>query len=126
MIETEIEEKQVRTEKAAAPKPPPEADSIELRSEELQEMLSRPPSWLTRWGAGLFCAVLFLIILLSWFIKSPDKIIGSFTLTTENPPTILTTRISGKIQKLLVSDNASVRQHDVIAEIENPAGMESV
>lgn len=126
MIETELEEKEVRTEKTVAPEPNTEMANVELRSEELQEMLTRPPAWLTRWGAGMFCGILFLIILLSWFIKSPDKITGTFTLTTENPPIKLTTRNSGKIQKLFVGDNKSVNQHDVIAEIENPAGMQSV
>jgi HlyD family secretion protein len=125
MIETAVEEKKISNE-ITDPVLPPEIDGVELRSEELQEMLTRPPAWLTRWGAALFSGLLCLIILLSWFIKSPDKITGTFTLTTENPPIELSSRNSGKIQKLFVRDNQPVNHNDIIAEIENPMGIEGV
>ena len=104
----------------------PDTESIELRSEELQDMLTRLPSWLTLWGATLFFIFIVLFIALSWFVKSPDKITGTFILTTENPPVKLPARNSGTIKKLLIKDQQKVKVGDIIAEIENPMGIESV
>lgn len=124
-METALEEKQQEEEVAKAPLRV-EEDQVELRSEELQDMLTRPPSWLTRWGAALFSSILLLMVLLSWFIKSPDKITGTFTLTTENPPVKLSSRNSGKIQRIFVKDNQRLHENDMIAEVENPTGIEGV
>lgn len=127
MVETVVEEKEKEIEEEVLPAESSlNENDVELRSEELQEMLTRPPSWLTRWGAALFTCILFLVLILSWFIKSPDKITGKFTLTTENPPIKLSARSSGKIRKLFAEDNQRIQENDIIAEIENPTGIEGV
>jgi len=100
--------------------------SVSLRSEELEEMLMRPPAWLTRWGASMFTAIILLITMLSWFVKSPDRIAGSCVLTTENPPISLSSRNSGKLQHLLAADHQMLQADDIIAEIENPTGMKEM
>ena len=35
-----------------------ESDKIELRSDEVQEILSRPPHALIRYGISIFCGVI--------------------------------------------------------------------
>ena len=50
-------------------------DNIELRSEEVQEILTEVPHWMIRWGNVLFLGLILLIILISWFVKYRDVIL---------------------------------------------------
>ena len=47
-------------------------DEIELRSDEVQDILSKIPNWMIRYGSTLFFALLLLVLSLSWIIKYPD------------------------------------------------------
>ncbi|OFX84536.1 MAG: hypothetical protein A2W99_02645 [Bacteroidetes bacterium GWF2_33_16] len=94
---------------------------IELRSNDVQEILSRPPKWIVRWGITIIILVVLIIIIGSWFFKYPDIITAKIVLTTENPPAPIVAKTSGKIQNLFVSDLQKVEKHQVLAMIENPA-----
>ncbi len=54
---------------------------IELQDEEIDQMLSRPPSWMLRWGTWMAMAVILLLLALGWFIKYSDTVAGSFNLS---------------------------------------------
>ena len=101
-------------------------DRIELRSEEVQEILSRPPKWIIRWGTTIIFVVIAGIVVGSWFFKYPDIISASIRLTTENPPAPVLAKTSGKIQNLFVNDNDIVKEGELIGIIENPANYENV
>lgn len=103
-----------------------EHERIELRSTEVQEILSRPPKWIVRWGITIIFVVLSIIIIGSWFFQYPDVISANIVLTTENPPAPVVAKTSGKIQNLFVIDNQLVQKGDVLAVLENPAQFESV
>ena len=92
---------------------------IEIRSEDVQEIMGFIPHWIIRWGITMIFAVIALILVGSWFFKYPDIIASSIVLTTENPPANLIARTSGKISELFVEDNQEVKEGDLIAVIEN-------
>ncbi|MDX9695098.1 MAG: HlyD family efflux transporter periplasmic adaptor subunit [Bacteroidales bacterium] len=94
---------------------------IELRSNDVQEILSRPPKWIVRWGITIILAIVIIIVVGSWFFKYPDIISANIVLTTANPPAPVVAKISGKIQNLFVIDHQEVDKHQVLAVIENPA-----
>jgi len=98
---------------------------INIRSDEVQEIMSRPPSWMIRWGISLIFTLILLCIFLSWFIKYPDVISGSATLTTSNPPAKLTVRISGEIDDLLLKDNTLIFKNQPIASIKSSLTVEA-
>jgi len=95
--------------------------NIELRSDEVKEILGRMPNWVIRSGTSLFFLVIFALIIGSWFFRYPDIIHARLILTTVNPPAELVSRASGKIQNLYVSDNQKVPKGFLLAVIENPA-----
>jgi multidrug efflux pump subunit AcrA (membrane-fusion protein) len=95
------------------------------RSEELQEILGRMPSWLIRWGTIVVFGILIIIITTFCLIKYPDTLPGNIVVTCENPPAKLIARSSGRI-KLLFKDNAHVEKDDYVAIIENPSSTEEV
>ncbi|MCB2196660.1 MAG: HlyD family secretion protein [Bacteroidetes bacterium] len=103
-----------------------EYEKIELRSNEVQEILNRPPKWIIRWGITIIFFVIVVVLVGSWFFKYPDIIGAPITLTTENPPAPVLAKTTGKIQNLLVSDNQIVSKEQVLGVIENPAKLEDI
>lgn len=94
---------------------------IELRSEEIKEILSRPPAWLVRWGTTMFFIILFVFLIVSWLLKYPEVVDARIVITTQNPPSFIVPRISGPLVALFVNDRQNVTQGDMLAVIENPA-----
>lgn len=103
-----------------------EEKMIELRSEEVQEILGRPPRWILRWGITLLLSVIFLLLIGSWFYKYPDVIVSDITVTTENIPATLVAKSSGKIIRLFVKDKQLALQNQILAAVENPANYNDV
>ena len=94
---------------------------IELRCDEVQEILTRPPRALVRWGITFFFGVLALIFVGGCFFKYPDTVDATVTVTTEHPPVWMVAKGSGKLKELYRHDRDSVRVGDIIAVLENPA-----
>lgn len=101
-------------------------NDIELRSEEVKDILTKVPHWMIRWGSLLFLSLFILVFALSWFIKYPDIITADAILTTETPPQKEYARISGMIDTLYVIDNQPVYENSVLAILENTANYKDV
>ena len=99
----------------------PEYNDIELRSEEVQDILTRVPHWMIRWGNIVVLLVLFSMMLGAFFIKYPDIVTTQVIITTQNPPEKLVARTSGKIAEILVADRTEVQPKTALAIIENTA-----
>ena len=98
-----------------------EEKDIELRCEEVQEILTRPPHALIRWGITVFFGVLALLFIGGCFFKYPDIISAEITITTEHPPVWIVSKGSGKVQEVYCKDRDTVQAGDIIAVLENPA-----
>ena len=101
--------------------------NIKLSShDEVNQILGRPPGALLNYG--ILCLVLFFGILigLSFLIKDPDEIPTRVEIITENPAIKVMARVSGRIDKLLVSNNQQVKIGSIIGILENPASLEDI
>jgi len=107
-------------------KPDIDITKVEIRSEEVQEILGTPPSWIIRWGISVMVVVLIALLIGSWFFKYPDIISSAIIITTENPPAAVVAKSTGKIEELFISDNQKVQSGQHLAIIENPAQYLSV
>ncbi len=94
---------------------------IELRSEEVQEILSRPPHGLIKYGISIICGVILVLFIGSFFFRYPDIVQGDVIITTENPPVWIIAKSTGKIKELVCHDKQEVKQGDILAVIENSA-----
>jgi HlyD family secretion protein len=94
---------------------------IEIRSEEVQDILGQIPSWIVRWGIVVILATVLIILVGSMFVVYPDKKRADILVTTENPPANLRARASGQIVELFVDDSQFVRINTPLAVIENAA-----
>ena len=103
-----------------------EVNDIEIRSEDVQEVLGATPRWIIRAGTTVIFAVILSILIGSWFFKYPDIIQSKITLTTEDPPVSLKALTSGKITELFYSEKQNINTEDVIAIIENTANYKDI
>jgi multidrug efflux pump subunit AcrA (membrane-fusion protein) len=93
----------------------------ELRAEEVQDLLTRPPGWLLRWGTLVVLTVLAGVLAGAWLIHYPDLVHGSFRLTSANAPKAVVARSEGKLTRLLVRDGQAVKQGERLAFLESTA-----
>lgn len=105
---------------------PDTLDNIELRSEEVQDILTKVPNRMIRWGSLLFLILIFIMLFLSWLIKYPDVISSDAMITTTIPPQKEYARITGNIDSIYVVDNQEVNKNQLLAVIENSAVTEDV
>jgi multidrug resistance efflux pump len=95
--------------------------SIELRSDEVQEILGTPPRWIVRWGITIISLVVVILFAGSYFYKYPDLISSRVTIVSENPPVQIVAKSNGKIDQLFVANDDTVSRSEILAVIENTA-----
>jgi multidrug resistance efflux pump len=104
----------------------PDKKEIELRSEEVQDILTRIPHWMIRWGNLVILGLLFCLFFISWIVKYPDIIKTSIIITTTIPPEKLVAKSSGRFEKILVSDRQVIGKNSPLAVIENTSNYKDV
>ncbi|KAA1248107.1 HlyD family secretion protein [Aquimarina sp. RZ0] len=105
---------------------PENLDDIQLRSEEVQEILTRVPHWMIRWGNLLILVLIVMLLLLSWLIKYPDVIAAEAIVTTKAPLQKELANVSEKIQAILVKEGDTVPEGTPLAILRNTANYQDV
>lgn len=100
--------------------------NVELRSEEVQDILNRPPNWMIKWGNTILVTIVFAAFLLSYFIKYPDVIAGKAIISTDIPPAYVASNVNGRIGKVLVENGETVVSGEILAELINPIPTSSI
>ena len=101
-------------------------DNIELRSESVQDILTRPPHWMIRWGNTIIFIILLMILLMSYFIKYPEFVPAPIIVTSQNPPEKLLSRTNSKIEKIFIKDHQEVKKGDVLMILQSTANYSDV
>ena len=58
-------------------------DNLELRSENVQDILTHPPHWMIRWGNTVIFVILLMVLLMSYVIKYPEFIPAPIVVTSK-------------------------------------------
>ena len=103
-----------------------ENKEIELRSEEVQEVMGQIPAWIVRWGITILFIVVLALLVGSYFFTYPDIVETEMTLTSREPVVEVVARSSGKISELYVSNGQEVKSDAPLAVIENTAKTDDV
>ncbi|PSR11582.1 MAG: hypothetical protein DA408_05985 [Bacteroidetes bacterium] len=85
-----------------------EARDLEVRSEEVQELLGTPPHWLVRWGMLFIFVLLILTIWLLYWITFPETVKANIRIKREDPGVELFTNKSVHISHVLVASEDTV------------------
>jgi HlyD family secretion protein len=100
--------------------------SIELRHEAVNELLGSAPGWLTRWGISVFCGLIAVLLVGTYFFSYPVIITAPITVTTEQPAIWIVAQASGRIDSIYVEDHAPVAKDQLLAVINNTADTKDV
>lgn len=104
-----------------------ERNFIELRSEEVQEILGTPPRWLVRWGTTLVLMGFAFLVAVAWFVRYPDVVSSDkLSITTADPPVEVVARADGRLELLLVKDTTLVEEKQALAMLQNTASYADV
>jgi multidrug resistance efflux pump len=94
---------------------------VELRSEDVQEILGTPPGWLVRWGTMVVFVGFLMMLTAAWFVRYPDVVEGKVVITTDTPPADVVARTDGRIARFLVSDTNQVSENHLLAVLQSTA-----
>ena len=98
----------------------PENSNLPYHSEEVQDIMSFIPNSIIRWGLTVIFGVFALLVIGSYYFKSPEIIRAPMVLTTKNPPVALISKSTGKIDRLFATDGQNIDVKGNIALINNP------
>lgn len=99
-----------------------ERNFVELRSEEVQEILGTPPRGLVRWGTTVVMLGFILLLGVAWFVRYPDVVSSEkLSITTADPPVEVVARTDGRIASLLAPDTSIVAERQALAVLQNTA-----
>jgi len=103
-----------------------EHEHIQLRSDEVEDILGRPPSWIVRWGITIIFLSLIGLGVMSWIVQYSDIVEGTIVVTTPSPPMNIVAETSGRLEKLNVENDGEVKKGDLVAVIESTANYEDI
>ena len=98
----------------------PDNSNIENHSDEVQEIMSFIPNRVIRWGLTVIFGIFAMLVVGSYYFKSPEIIRAPMILTTKNPPISLISKSTGKIDRLFAVDGQMISEKGNIALINNP------
>jgi multidrug efflux pump subunit AcrA (membrane-fusion protein) len=103
-----------------------EYEKIDIRSDEVQDILGTPPAWIVRWGTIIAVVTVGLLIFVSRYVQYSDVVKAPFSLTTGAPPLPIIAKTEGIIERLLVQDKDSVLQDQLIGIMRSPAQYDDI
>lgn len=95
-------------------------------TEQIQDIIGTPPSWMVRWGMTLLFGIVVMLIGLFELIKYPDTIKTQLKIRSSTLDQAVIVKDPGKILTLLVKNNEEVQNREALAVIENANGKDSL
>ena len=95
--------------------------NVELRSEDVQQVMNKISPWILRWGITVLFCVIAALLFGSYLFKYPDTIQAEITLSMENPPAYVQARTAGRVAELFIKNEEIVKQGTPLGIIENAA-----
>lgn len=100
--------------------------TVELRSEEVQEVMDKVSPWVVRSGTSVLCVILLIILAGCWLFRYPDTLVAEVTLATEEPPAFVLAQAAGKLDTLYVPNGSRVVVGEPLGVVANAARGEDV
>ncbi len=99
---------------------------IELRSEEVQEVMNRVPPSILRYGIGILASIVVVLLVGSALFRYPETVQVEVTLSPRNPPAYIKSMNGGRLERLYVMNGQQVKKGDMLAVMENVASTEDI
>lgn len=96
-------------------------EEIQLRCEELQEIIGRKATFLERYGIIVMSVVVLLVIVFSYFFQYPDTLEATVTITNSTPAIDIVAKTGGNLLDLPVKNGERVKAHSILGVVQNAA-----
>lgn len=93
-----------------------------IHTEQIQDILGKPPKWLYRWGISIMLAVAMICILITTLISYPEEVQTRIKLHSTYSPCYVSVKDSGVLAEIFVQNESTINKGDSLAVLENPAG----
>jgi len=93
----------------------------DIHSEELQDIIAKPPSWLLQRGISFVLITILMILGISVFIKYPEMVQAPLKFNTSDAPKVMLSKVNGNLVKILANEGAWVKKNQEIAYLESVA-----
>jgi len=97
-----------------------------LHTEEMEDIIGKPPMWIYRWGISLILIVVLLAICVSVFISYPETIQTELRVHAVSSPYTIYFKDSVQLSKLYVQTGQLVKKGQRLADVGNVNGIISV
>lgn len=98
----------------------------DVHSEDLQDIIAKPPSWLLKRGISFILLSVLLLFGATFYIKYPEMVHTTMRFTTTNSPKVIINQNNGILLRLLVGDGEMVTKDQDIAYLESTADHQQV
>jgi hypothetical protein len=88
-------------------------------TDDMQDIITKVPSWILRWGITLFFGVLVMTIGLSSLIHYPDTVKSTLKISTPAWYGRVISKSRGKVSKIFVQSDKPVNLGQVLAYVED-------
>jgi hypothetical protein len=99
-----------------------ESDLEPLHTEQVQDIIGKPPIWLYRWGISLVLGIIVLCILISCFIPYPEVIKTDLKIISAVPVQKISIKDSARLTEVLIQNGRQVKKGEILAVAENVIG----
>lgn len=90
------------------------SDSQEIHSEDMQDIIEKPPRWIEKRGNSVVFFILAAIILFTMLIKYPESIQTNLMIQSKETSKIVVSPIDGFIYKISVKNGMKVKKGEVL------------
>ncbi|MCB0662320.1 MAG: HlyD family efflux transporter periplasmic adaptor subunit [Saprospiraceae bacterium] len=84
-----------------------------------KDFIVKSPGWLTRHGIGLVSVFMLILLLLSAFLKYPDKVSAPAIITSYQPPIRIKAPRQAVLDQLLIQQGQTVKKDQLLAVFEH-------
>lgn len=90
-------------------------------SEEIQEIITRIPSWIVRWGITVFFAVLLIAEIIAVLVRYPEMVEAPLTIESTSITAPAVIPIAGRITTVFVRKGQVVKKNQRLVEVQGIA-----
>lgn len=96
-----------------------EGSSINKHTEDIQEIITKVPIWILRWGITIIFGILLIIVVISSFVRYPDTIKTGLEIRSADVCASVSPGVDCKITRLFIKQGALVKRGQPLVELES-------
>lgn len=93
--------------------------SISRHTEDMQEIITKVPGWILKWGVMNVFGILLIVVVISIFVRYPDTIKAGLKIESAEISTPVSPNVNSKITRLFIKQGATVKRGQPLVELES-------